>query len=385
MRKIFFVILPLIALLPVVANAAITESGEAYTLGSQEVIEENLYAAGATVQLSGRVNADASIAGGNVTITGDVLEDLMVAGGTVLLLGNVGEDLRAAGGNITVIGDVGGEIMAAGGMISIAPDSVITGDAFVSGGTVIIDGIINGDVEVYAEEVQVIGKIDGSLTGKMTKLTIKESAEIGGNLAYESPHEALIDAGAVVAGAVDFDKITMPQVAPPDVEGTVKNAKRAFASFMATMAILKYLATLIAGLILVLWFQKKSELLVNETMGSFGNNLLIGLAVMIAGPIAMLILLLTGLGSVLAILGFALLAVVCTIGGIFSGIVLGGWIRQMWSKSKKISGDWKSALLGITLISLAAAIPILGWLFKMVFVMAVVGTICRIKYMAAKS
>ncbi len=380
MRKILFGILPALVLLPAAASAAITESAETYTLGSQEVVEENLYAAGAAVHLSGRVNADALIAGGNVTVTGDVTEDLMAAGGTLLLLGNVGEDLRAAGGNITLFGDVGGEVVAVGGLISVSPDAVISGDAFVSGGTVVIDGIINGDVEVYAEEVEVIGQISGSLTGKMTRLTIADSAEIGGNLAYESPQEAIVKAGAVVVGAIDFNKMQLPQMAPPDVEGAFKNAKRAFAGVVAVLAVIKYLATLLAGLILVLWFKKKSELLVNETMESFTNSLLIGLAVMVAGPITMLVLLFTGIGSVLAVLGFALLSVVGVIGGIYSGIVLGSWIRQMWTKSKKVTTDWKSTLLGITLISLLAVIPVLGWMFKMVFVLAVVGALCRKKY-----
>ncbi len=385
MKKLFIAILPLLLLLPVTANAMVTEAGETYLLGSQETVEGNLYAAGATVQMSGVVEGDAAIAGGNVTVTGEIGEDLMVAGGTVLLLGNIGGDVRAAGGNVTVIGDIGGEIVAVGGMVNTSSDVVIQGDAFLSGGSIIIDGVIEGDVEVYGEEVEVRGKITGSVIGKMTKLTIAEGAEIGGNLAYESPSQAILGATSIIVGAIDFEQVKLTELAPPDVEGALRNARRMAAGVFAALAVVRYLALLFAGLILVFWFTRKSELLVSDTLSSFGNNLLIGSAVMLAGPIAMIILLLTGIGSVFAVLGLALLSVVVVIGSIYSGIVLGAWIRQLWTKSKKAPVDWKSALLGITLISLAATIPILGWLFKLVFVMAVVGSVCKLKYTSLKS
>lgn len=385
MRKLSLLIVPILLLLPFCGHAAVTEAGEAYVLGSQETVEDNLYAAGGTVQISGNVEQDATVAGGNVTVTGSIGQDLLAAGGTVLVLGDIGEDARLAGGNVTVIGDVGQEVMAAGGVVTISPDTVVADDAFISGGSVVIDGVIEGDVEVYGKDVQISGKITGSVTGKMTKLTIADGAEIGGNLAYKSPQEAIIGAASAIAGSIDYEQVKISKVAPPNVEGSVRQVQQMFAQVVAALAVIKYLSTLIAGLVLILLFAKKSHLLVNETLGDFGSNILVGLGVMLAGPIALVALFITGVGSVLAVLGITVLAVVATVGGIYSGIVLGGWIRKIWSKSESVSSDWKSVLLGITLMSLIAVIPIFGWLFKFVFVLAVVGTACRLKYYGMKN
>ncbi|MFH1047690.1 MAG: polymer-forming cytoskeletal protein [Patescibacteria group bacterium] len=385
MNKIFVAVLTLLLISPLMVRATTTESGETYALGSQDTILGNLYAAGGTVQISGNVEGDALVAGGTVTVTGHVTDDLMAAGGTVLLIGSVDEDVRIAGGNVTVIGDIGGEIIGAGGLVTLSPDVVVKGDAFLSGGTVIIDGLIEGNVEVYAEEVQILGKVNGSVIGKMTKLTIDEGAEIGGNLAYESPAQALVAATSVIAGSIDFKQIELPQITPPDIEGAMRNFSRAIAGLMVLFMFIRYIALLTAGIVLVLWFNKKSELLVMDSLQSFGNNLLIGLAIMLAGPIAFIVLLFTGVGSVFGILGLSLMSVAYVIGCIYGGIVLGVLVRRMWSKSNKVPTDWKSALLGITLISLVAVIPIVGWLVKAILVLAVIGSVCKLKYQSLQT
>ena len=349
-------------------------------LSGQETISDNLYAAGGTVQMHGTVEGDALVAGGNVTISGSVSEDLMVGGGTVLILGDVGEDVRAAGGNVTVIGKVGGELVAAGGMVTIGPDATVNGDVFAAGGSIVIDGVIEGDVEIYGEEVQLAATVTGSVTGRMTKLSVVDGAQIGGNLAYESVVEADIAPGAVVTGSIEYSEMKIASAPQPEFEGKYGEVKQRMAGLLAGLMIIKFLAALIAGLVLVWLFGRKSDDLVNNAMDSFGNNLVIGLVVVITTPIALFILLLTGLGSILALIGFAALTLLMMLGSVYAGIILGGWLRKAWTKSRRADGDWKSALLGITMLSLIALVPVLGWLFKAVFVMAAVGAIARYDY-----
>jgi hypothetical protein len=107
----------------------------------------------------------------------------------------------------------------------------------------------------------------------------------------------------------------------------------------------------------------------------------LGLAIAIAGPVAMFVLLLTGIGSGLATLGFAVLAILYVLGATYAGITLGGLIRKTWSKSPHAVGDWKSALLGITLMSLICTIPFIGFLFKSVFLMAAIGATAKLYHM----
>lgn len=165
-----------------------------------------------------------------------------------------------------------------------------------------------------------------------------------------------------------------------DPAAKIAQLKRALAAAFAAFAFLRYLAALAAAFVLTLWFTKRSQALVDSTMKGFGHNFLIGLAVAVASPVLVILLLLTGVGAVLALLGGAMFAVLLTVSGVFAGVMLGVYIRRVWTKSKKVPVDWKSVLLGVTLLHLICVIPIVGQLFKCVLVLGVLGAVAPMVY-----
>lgn len=107
------------------------------------------------------------------TITGD----LYIFGGQVNVEGRVTGDLVAAGGNVRVSGPVGGSVNAAGGDVSII--GPVAGSARLAGGNVNIGSAIEGDVAVG--------------TGN---LVLESSARIGRDLVF-SAGQARLD-GAIL-------------------------------------------------------------------------------------------------------------------------------------------------------------------------------------------
>lgn len=380
MKKLFLLVLLLLLAMPLATSAAVMESGDSYILPGNEIVRDNLYAAGGTVHLSGAVDGDAMIAGGSLTVSNTVSEDLLAVGGTIVILGNVGEDARLAGGNVLLTGEVGGELVAAGGTVTVAPSSKVRGDAIVMGGQVVLDGTYEGNVDVQGEEVIISGRISGNVSGEMESLTIADGAVISGSLVYKSPKEAKVADGAVILGETIHDSSAVGGIVPTDPSAKLKEAKRALGAAFAALAILRYLAALAAALLLTLWFTKRSQDLVVSSMKGFGHNFLVGLAVMIASPIVLILLLLTGVGAVLSILGGAVFVMMLTVSSVFAGVILGVYIRRVWIKSEKVPADWKSVLLGVTLLHLICIVPILGMLFKMVLMLGVLGAVSTMFY-----
>ncbi|MFC1638797.1 hypothetical protein ACFL26_00820 [Patescibacteria group bacterium] len=375
MRKglFVFIIITMFAV-PLSVSAAVFESGEAYMHSTGETVEGNLYAAGGNVQISGAVNGDLLTAGGNVTIGGNVRDDLHAAGGTVVLVSNVGGDARMAGGNVMLMGQVGQELVAVGGMISAAPSMTVGGDAILSGGRIVVDGVIDGDLVVYGEEVDILGEVRGSVMGEVNRLRVMSGASVGGNIVYEALAPADIDTAATVTGTVDFTRrLAHERRGKPGMGFQAEEFKRSIVGAIVAWAFVKYVAVLLAALVLVAAFRKRSEMLAVASLADFWTKVLYGLAVAVLMPLALFLLLLTGFGISLSFLGFAVYAVLVAVGSVFAGIVLGVWLRRLWTKSRKIPADWKSVLLGVTLIHLVIVVPVLGWLFKCAFFLAALG------------
>lgn len=377
MRK-FILISSLLLILPLSAGAATFKGGESYNLAKDQAVEGNLFVGAAGVTLGGTVQGDVMAAGGNLTVTGPVTKDLTMTGGSIVALGDVGDDVRAAGGNITVGGTAGGELMAAGGMITVLRGAAIKGGVTLVGGGLVFEGTTDGDLLVYGENVEVLGTVKGNIKGEVTNLTLGENAVVGGGLSYSGPNAATIKKGASIAGAVDYTfKARKPhQEKAPEIKGLAKFLK----GFVLGMLLIKYLSLLLVGVLLTLWFTRRSNVLVERTRKHFGADLLLGFAVMLLAPVALLILFVTGVGSLVAMLGFAVMTSAWMIATVYAGVTLGVLARDLIAKKKDAAADWKSALLGITLLAILMLIPLIGWFAVAILVMAVFGSLLRLAY-----
>lgn len=359
--------------MPLVASAATFKSADQVML-SDGATSGNAYVAGGMVHLSGNVDGDFMAAAGDLYVGGDVRDDLTAAGGTIVLLGNVGGDARAAGGDLLVGGDIGGELVLAGGMVSVSSEAVVRGNAYLAGGKMVIDGVIDGDLVVRAEEVDILGEVKGNVSGEFVSLKVADGAKIGGMLAYKAPQEAVVEAGAVIGGDIVYQPSSKRADAGMPMEFPDKEIKRFVAGIIGLAALLKFLGMIVAALVLVLLFEKKSQKLVDATIAGFWPGFLRGLGMVVLSPIGVVLLTLTGVGVVLAMLGASVAVVAFSVGGIYAGVVLGVWIRRVWTKNRKVQADWKSALLGVTLVNLVIVVPVAGWLFKMVLILATAGS-----------
>lgn len=342
------------------------ESGNVTTSASET--HNNLYVAGGNVLVNSPTTGDLYVAGGNVTVEGAVEGDLTVAGGSIYINGPIGGDIRVAGGEITVNNTVAGDVVMVGGSLKLTERAPVGGDVYMAGGDVAIDAAVAGKLGIEAGLVSINSAISGE--AKITagdKLTLGEKTVFGGPAQYKSWQEAEVREGAQL-GNLQYQQIS---------QRNNKEAGAAFAGLMTLGFIVKILAMILAALILIKLFPKKSTVLVGNYIQQIWSNVGIGFIGIIAAPIIAVILLITMVGwyaGLIVLLLWVLWVFVSVLVGMVS---VGAWINQRLIKKTDLVVDWQAVVIGVVVMTVVAMVPVIGWLVMFLVVFAGFGTIIR--------
>lgn len=367
--KIFCAVAVLaLVFLPILpAEAAVFDAGETYALGPDAVVADNLYVAGGTTAFSGSVLGDLLSLGGLVTVSGAVDGDAALAGGTVDVFGSLGDDVRIVGGQITVGSDVPGDLVIVGGTIQVLPDVVVGGDVVVAGGAVFLDGTALSDVRVYGGDVVFGGAVRGDAEVHASeKITFRDSVSVDGDLLYSAPERADVPEGAVL-GEVSYER---SKVREAGIGGMV-----AFAGFFALLKLLVALATSIAA---VLVFRRFSERVGERVLSHTAGTLLTGFLVLVAVPVAAVLLLMTFIGSFIGVIALAGYALLVMLAAVWSGIVAGAFLSR-WIV-KKPQADWRWTAIGVIALHFLFLVPLVGWALQFVVWMFALGALSHMTY-----
>lgn len=145
-------------------------TGDRITLGSDDVVEGDLYIFGGDVSIGGRVTGDLVVFAGQVSITGEVGGDVIAGAGTVDIDGDVGGDVRAGTGQLRVDGSVAEDVFVGAGRVDARGS--IGGDLVFGAGQVVVPGDIGGDVLGSTGSYDRSGNVTGT-----EDVTIEEGSE----------------------------------------------------------------------------------------------------------------------------------------------------------------------------------------------------------------
>lgn len=148
--------------------------------------------------------------GEDVSIYEDLTGDVYVAGGSVEVNGMIDGDLLVAGGTVMINGEVSQDVRAAGGNVFIK--GLIGQNLTVAGGTVFFDPdtMVGNSIVAGAGEISV----DGEVLGRV--LLGGGAAKIAGNYGSDVNAQAdtiKVSPGVVIAGSLIADAHTDAQVA----------------------------------------------------------------------------------------------------------------------------------------------------------------------------
>lgn len=429
--KLSLISLVMLALLFVVpaAYAFDGREGDTIVIGSDEVVEDDLYVGAEQVVIDGTIRGDLVVGANSIIVNGTVEGDLFAAAQTVVINGVVQDSARIAGA-VLQIGEgarLESDLLAAGYSLEIEPGAQIGGDLAFAGYQSMINGPVAGDAYVSGERAALYSEVGGDLNvtvaaqdepkGYMDPtmfipagvsvpnvpggLTIGDEASIGGNLTYTSP-DAISVSNAQVGGAVRH--VVPSYTREQRVEVTPQNLVLNWLADNFRRLIALAAVGLLLAWVAPAWIRRPASRLESQPLPSFGW----GVITLVVFPFAMLLILtlvivlalvmgaLT-LGNLLNAIGWlgaaTILALLVTFGlilGYLTKIIVGYFIGQ--ALLRRINPQWIEkpylpVLVGVVILALVLAIPILGGLINLVITILGLGALFILwkdRYQAAR-
>ncbi len=340
---------------PVTALAFTAKAGDSINLAKGEVIDGNLYLAGANLNIEGKVTGDVICAGQTINITGTVLGDVICAGQTINVGGQVAGNLRVLASSINLTGQVNKNANMAAASINTSASSSIGWEMLFAASVAELKGKVAYDLTGAANTVTLAGQVGKDVKLKIDNqrnnnpgLRIASGAIIDGKLSYTDKQDAVIEQGSKIAGEISRNPAKIRQVDKRDI----------FLAWLWERAI--SLFTIIAiGLLLVGLWPKGINGTKDQLVKYYGKSFGWGFVALFLTPIAMLILLISMVGIWLSLILFMIWFIALWVAKTLVMIGVGHYLAERFAK-KYAHRPMVTMLSGITLCWLVFSIPVIG-------------------------
>ncbi len=331
-----------------------------------DVVSKNLYTAGAQVTVNASPIKDLVAAGAMVMVNGNVGDDLIAVAGNLNIKGSVGGSARVAGGNVYIDSPtIGEDLLVGGGTVYIHSGTTINGDLIIGSGSVVFDGHVLGNIKFAGGSLTINGKVDGNVDATTSQIiSLGSHSEIKGNFNYTAPSNTLQrDPGATILGHVNFTP-----------KAPVRNG---FGAMVTVVMIIRLIAALVVAVLMLTIFKKRFVKTIETVGNNFWKNVGLGLVGMIVVPVVIALLFITIIGYYLAFILIAWFALSIMVSGIVGAAYFGSWLVAKIDR-KEIKIDYVTVILGVVLFYVLRFIPLIGWAFAAIIVMAGFGAMLRL-------
>ena len=322
------------------------ESGSTVSVPGGGVTDSMLFRSGNNVVIDGVVKGNVYCAGQTVEIRAEVEGDVYCAGQNLTLNGKIHGNAHLAGQTITIGGLVDRDVTVGGQSVLVQEQARIGRDLLGGAQSLTIEGKVARDAVMGSESSRVNGSIGRDVRGEINTLTLGTSGIINGKAEYVSANDPVIEQGGKISGGVYR---TMPE------EATVSRPSF-FASWIAGFFYM-LIAGIVVSLGLVLLFPRMFHQSANETTKKPGYTLLAGFVAAMALPILIVLFMVTVIGipfGIILITAGILLAMLSTP---FAAYLTGHLVVGRSDVRRK---PLLVMLIGITIVTVVYAIPVLG-------------------------
>jgi hypothetical protein len=326
-------------------------------------LDRDLMTASGVVRVLTPVSGDLFVAGGEVAVNSTVKGDVWASGGIVNVSGTADGDVRAAGYRVTLGGVVKSGALVFSNSFVQESASEVWGDIIFYCEKARLLGITQGSIKGTARVMTIEGSVEGGVNVRAERVVIGSEALIGGDLIYESPNEAVIGQGARVLGGVIRTE--------PKGEGAAEPGPGGILGFSTSMKLVWFIGMILAGLVLCVFASDTLDRTDKTLRSSPFVSLLAGFVLLVCVPFGLIVLFVAVVGWPLMVM----LALLYLAAVIFSGIFVGlsvGRLVLLKSERAQTSVFWPMAL-GLLLLVIVSAIPVIGFLIRLFIVMFGVG------------
>jgi len=337
-------------------NISVVQTSE-YYIPAGDLVDDDVYLWAQMLDIDGTLDGDIFAWVQTADVSGVVVQDINMFAQDIVISGDVKDDVRVACQNLTVDGVISGDLIGAGADISVREGALVEGDLLVASGVVTVDGEVLGDARIGTGVFTLTGHIAGDVNVTTDGgITMGETAKIGGDLTYEGPMEIDFRPGSV-AGTVTFK--------PPEKDEKCGDWEIPGA-FKLALWIIEFIAAIVTGSILVALTKDHARRTAETIRVKPFKSLGIGFIAFICAPIVALItlvLIVTAPVAMLITFGY----LICVyIAKFYVAIWLGNLILRRHNKPDV--SPIPAMLLGLVIVYLVTAIPIVGTLIGIVII-----------------
>ncbi len=340
------------------AAALDTRAGPSARVGQGETVDDDLYLTGGRVSVDGRIRGDLVAIGGLIRVRGQVDGDVLALAGTIEVSGPVGASIRAAGGSIVIEGPVGGDAVVAGGSAEIEPQARIRRDLAVAAGNVALRGTVGRNVKVAGGRVEIAGTVDGNVVVRGGEVVILPSATVRGNLTYSSDQPVTIAPGARVLGTVTQEPYPVRPVP----------SRRTLRGFRIAFGVFDFIWMLVLGLVMVAVLPSGVQATANTMRDRVWASLGSGLLLLIAIPVAVIVLFVIVIGIPVALVLLLAHILALFVSHAAAGLAIGQVVAVRLSRYAQVA-------IGIAIIALATHLPFVGLLLRFLIIALGLGAV----------
>jgi len=345
--KILFVFIACLLAFPVFGLTL--RSGTSVDVLADEVVDDDLVAFGRQISIKGKINGDLIAFAQQVFVSGEVLGSIISCGSVVDIGAKSSRSVWAAGGNVRVSGSVANNALLCGGTLNADKASLVGKDLIAFGGQLGLAGVIGRQVRGSVGTLTLDGKA-GSVDINADETNVGSGAEIAGDLVVRGEKAPVIATGARIAGENRF----VPAA----------RAKKSRGGGISVFTILMFLASLLVGFILVAGSSRFTRRIMDTLFQRPWSSLGIGFAVLFAGPVAVIILLVIMVGIPLSLFGLFAYLTLLYLSSIFVGLAIGERIIRLFKKTGDIS-QYLSLVVGAAVLFLVGLVPWIGFIVKL--------------------
>ena len=322
---------------------------EFITVAANETVDDTLLAAGNTARVEGVINGDLLFFGQTLELRGTVKGDLVSFAKRTVVSGSVEGHIYNVSQSLDVNGQLGHSLYGWAQTMRIG-DSAHVGDGIVAGaGDLSLEGEVKRSVTVFTSDGDVSGNIGRELTMAGGRLTLTNTAHLGGNLTarVHQLKDVHIADGATIGGK-------------RDIQLELRQSAFTRPRFYFHQAVWFTAAMLVGWLGLFLFpnfFQATTQ-----AVGSGWLSLGLGVGVLAGVPLAMIVIGITLVGIPISLMLLMVYLTGIYLAKVWVGAFLG---RILLKPAGATKGDWVlGLLLGLLLLTIVGFIPYLGGLVR---------------------
>jgi len=355
MKKIFVLLtLAIFIFLARPAQAVYFGQGDNLSFPKTQKFNETVFLAGTDITIDSDINGDLVCAGQNITINSKITGDVLCAGQNLEINGTVDGNVRSIGQQIDINGNITKNLSTASQNLQLNKSANVKGDIFYGAQNIDLQGIMGRDLAGGSESILISGSLLRNAKIATQKITVADSAKLSGDLEYyiEKTGTSAINEKSVKG------KVTRHEVVLQEKEQVKRDIQKVTPALMIFKAVFSILSSVLVAFLLLYFIPirviKVSEIIKTHPV----KSALLGFAVLVTGPIAMIISCLTVVGISLAAVVALFYVLSLILAGSFVAVRVGEMLAENYPSLKK--SVYLSTFLACLLLGLLVHIPVLG-------------------------